>query len=115
MEIVRHESNGRMSKVVIYNNTLYVSGQTARGVEEDIKKQTQAVLEKIEQILRQYGSGKDKLLSATIYLKDMSLFEGMNSVWDSWVIPGNEPARATVQAALADSGLLVEVSVIAAV
>ena len=115
MEIVRHESNGRMSKAVIYNNTLYVSGQTASGVEGDIKTQTRAVLEKIEKILLQYGSGKDKLLSATIYLKDINLFQEMNSVWDNWVLPGNEPARATVEAALAASSLLVEISVIAAV
>ena len=44
----------------------------------------------------------------------MSLFQGMNSVWDAWVIDGFEPARATVQAAMASKEILVELSVIAA-
>ena len=44
----------------------------------------------------------------------MSLFQGMNSIWDSWVIDGFEPARATVQAEMASKEILVEMSVIAA-
>ena len=39
----------------------------------------------------------------------------MNSVWDAWVTPGCEPARACVEARMARESLLVEMTVTAAV
>ena len=42
-------------------------------------------------------------------------FAGMNAVWDAWVVPGQTPPRATVQAALAKPGWKIEVVVTAAV
>ena len=45
----------------------------------------------------------------------MALFDQMNSVWDAWVTPGNEPARCCVEAKMASAAILVEISVIAAV
>ncbi len=114
MEIKRFEGTGRMSRVVEYNQTIYLCGQTAKLDGDTIELQTKGVLKKIEDLLEKYGSDKKHVLSITIYLKDMSLFQGMNSVWDSWVIDGFEPARATVEAAMASKELLVEMSVIAA-
>jgi len=114
MEIKRFEGTGRMSRVVEYNQTIYLCGQTAKLDGDTIELQTKGVLKKIEDLLEKYGSDKKHVLSITIYLKDMSLFQGMNSVWDSWVIDGFEPARATVEAAMASSEILVEMSVIAA-
>jgi len=108
MEIKRFEGTGRMSKVVEHNNTLYLSGLT--NDEGDMKEQTAAV----EAILNQYGSDKNHILSATIYVKDMALFADMNSVWDAWVENGNEPARACVEANMARENLLVEISIVAA-
>ena len=118
MDIKRFESDGRLSRAVIHNGVLYISGLTNRGTDDengDIKEQTQLVLDRIEQVLQQYGSGKDKLLSATIHLKDISMKDAMDSVWKKWVIPGKEPARTTVQASLSDSKLLIEITMIAAV
>jgi len=115
MEITRYDGNGRMSAGVIYNHVLYLSGLTARGTAYDAKEQTRVVLEKVEKNLEKYGSGKDKLLTATIYLKDMSFFAEMNEVWDSWVLPGAAPTRACVQAPLAAEELIVEIVVTAAV
>ena len=114
MEIKRFEGTGRMSRVVEYNQTIYLCGQTAKLDGDTIELQTKGVLKKIEDLLEKYGSDKKHVLSITIYLKDMSLFQGMNSVWDSWVIDGFEPARATVEAAMASKEILVEMSVIAA-
>jgi enamine deaminase RidA (YjgF/YER057c/UK114 family) len=54
------------------------------------------------------------LLSANIWLADISRFDEMNQVWDAWVAPGNTPARATVQSALARPTHLVEIMVVAA-
>ncbi|MEG1782615.1 MAG: RidA family protein [Oscillospiraceae bacterium] len=109
MTIRRFEANGRYSKVVEHGGIIYISGQTCSDPKGDIKQQTAEVLEKIDAILEKYGSDREHLLTATIYIKDMTLFKDMNSVWDNWVIPDNEPVRACVEAKLAASSLLVEV------
>jgi len=59
------------------------------------------------------GSDKSKLLSATIYLANMASYNEMNEVWDAWVDSGDTPARATVEARLAQPKFLVEISVVA--
>ncbi len=108
-EIRRFESNGRFSKVVEHNGVIYIAGQVCNDPSGDIKKQTAEVLEKIDAILERYGSDKEHMLSATVYISDMALFKDMNSVWDSWVVSGNEPTRACVEAKMASPSLLVEI------
>lgn len=114
MEIKRYEGTGRMSRAVVHGDTIYLCGQTAGQAGGDIIAQTQGVLERVEELLEKYGSDKEHILSVTIYLKEIFLFEEMNSVWDSWVVPGCEPARACVETKLASDSLLVEMTVIAA-
>lgn len=113
MSIQRYEGNGRMSKAVVFNNTIYLCGQTCG--EGDIKGQTAGVLAKIEELLNKYGSDKENILSITIYIKNMKNFDDMNSVYDAWIVDGCEPARACVEAKMAREQLLVEMSVVAAV
>lgn len=115
MEIKRYEGTGRMSRAVVHNETIYLCGQTCGDADKDIKEQTKVVLQKIEDLLDKYGSDKCHILSTTIYLKDISLFEEMNEIWDGWVINGSEPARACVEAKMAREHILVEMSVVAAV
>lgn len=112
MEIKRYEGTGRMSRAVVHNNTVYLCGQTSS--EGDVKEQTKAVIAKIEDLLNKYGSSKQHILSATIYLKDMSMFADMNEIWDGWVEEGFEPARACVEAKMAREQILVEISIVAA-
>ncbi len=114
MEIKRYEGTGRMSRVVEHNNTLYLCGQTAMDAGTTMELQTKEVLNKVEALLEKYGSSRKHVLSVTIYVKDMSMFSEMNSVWDNWVIDCYEPARTTVEASMAREGILVEMSVIAA-
>ncbi len=114
MEIRRYEPNGRYSKVVEHNGILYISGEICSDPGADIKGQTRQVLEKIEGTLGKYGSDKNHLLYVTVFIKDMSLFREMNSVYDSWVATDNEPARVCVEAKLASPSILVEISCIAA-
>ncbi len=111
--IKRYEGTGRMSRVVEHNGTIYLCGQTA-GDKEGIIEQTKSCLQKVEDLLNKYGSDKKHILSTTIYLKDIAQFDEMNTVWDSWVEDGFEPARACVESALAREHILVEFSVIAA-
>jgi enamine deaminase RidA (YjgF/YER057c/UK114 family) len=114
MEIKRYEGTGRMSKAVVHNGTIYLCGQTAGADSLDVKEQTAGVLLKIEELLDKYGSDKNHILSATIYLKDIALFKEMNQVWDVWVEDGHEPARACVEAKMAAENILVEISIVAA-
>ena len=114
MSIERFEGTGRMSRAVRHNGVLYLCGQTSREG-GDVQAQTRDVLAKIEELLNKYGSDRNHLLTATIYLKDMGDFAAMNEVWDAWVVDGNEPTRACVKAELASPSILVEIVVSAAV
>lgn len=108
------KSDQRMSQIVIHNDTIYLSGQVG-GVDEDISAQTASCLEKIEALLKEAGSDKSKILSATVWLKSMSDFDQVNKVWDDWFSSVAPPARACGESALAHPDLLVEITVIAAV
>ena len=114
MEIRRLQPGKRMSQAVVYNNTVYLAGQVADDTNQDVAGQTRQVLASIDKLLKEAGSDKTKILSATIVLADMASFAEMNSVWDAWVSPGNTPARATVEAKLANPALKVEIMVQAA-
>ncbi|KAA3658018.1 MAG: RidA family protein [Chloroflexi bacterium] len=115
MSIKRLETSQRMSRAVIHNGTVYFCGQVAKDYDADITGQTRTTLEKLDALLESVGSNKTQLLSATIYLKNMADFQAMNAVWDAWVPEGHAPARACVEAKMARSALLVEISLIAAV
>lgn len=114
MNIERFEGTGRMSRAVRHNGMLYLCGQTDTTA-NDVQGQTKAVLAKIEDLLNKYGSDKDHILTATIYVKTMNDFAAMNEIWDAWVNNGFEPARACVQAEMARPEILVEIVVAAAV
>ncbi|OQR93511.1 translation initiation inhibitor [Thraustotheca clavata] len=112
--IVRKHVEGRYSEVVVHNGTVYLSGQLADNLDGGIEQQTRETLESIDQFLSDAGTSKERLLSVTIYLKDMADYAGMNAIWDAWVVKGATPARTTVQAALYDPKVLVEMTVMAA-
>lgn len=113
MSIQRFEGNGRLSKAVVCNGVLYLCGQTGDPA-ADIKSQTGEILLRIEKLLEQYGSDKNHLLTANIYLGDIRMFDAFNSVWDAWIENGHEPTRTCVEARAAAPGKLVEVTVSAA-
>jgi enamine deaminase RidA (YjgF/YER057c/UK114 family) len=114
MTITRLETKTRMSRIVKHNGVIYLCGQVCKDATQGINEQTSSMLDKVTELLKQAGSDKEHILSATIYLKDMKDFSQMNEVWDSWVPEGYAPARACVEAAMARDVLLVEISVIAA-
>jgi len=114
MSITRHHGNQRMSQIVIHGDTVYLAGQVAADAGADITVQTQQVLQKIEALLEEAGSDKSKILSAQIWLANISHFAQMNAVWDAWVAAGHAPARACIETRLASPDLLVEVGIVAA-
>lgn len=113
--IQRHHGNARMSKIVQHGGLIFLCGQTANGsAATGIEDQTREVLRRIDALLAEAGSDRGRLLSATIYLKQMQDFAAMNSVWETWVPSGAAPARTTVRADLASADLLIEITVVAA-
>ena len=120
MSIERRHVGKRLSDMVIHRlegtsaGTIYLAGQVASDMTADVTEQTRQVLAAIDSLLAEAGSDKTKLLSATIFLPDLANFAAMNAVWESWVVPGQTPARATVEAKLANPAYKVEIQAIAA-
>ncbi len=104
----------RMSRMVEAGDFVYLAGLTAPDRSQDVKGQTQQILDAIDGYLQQAGTSRSRLVQAQIWLKTMADFADMNSVWNDWVDPENPPARACVQAELARPDFLVEVMVVAA-
>jgi enamine deaminase RidA (YjgF/YER057c/UK114 family) len=116
MSIERIHAGPRMSQIVIHNKTVYLAGQIASGAPTgNIIEQTKNVLSNIDALLAEAKTDKSRILSATIWLTDMSTFADMNVVWEAWVVPGRTPARATVATPqLAAPELKIEIAVVAA-
>ena len=114
MSIVRHEPGKILSGAVEYGNLVFVAGTTPDDLNLDVEGQTRQVLAKIDALLAKAGSSKSKILSANIWVTDIRNRDAMNKSWIAWMDPANPPARATVEAKLADPRMLVEIAVIAA-
>jgi enamine deaminase RidA (YjgF/YER057c/UK114 family) len=112
-EIIRYGIGPRMSEAVAYNGILWVAGQVGEPG-ASVEDQTRQCLAEVDRILAAAGTDKTRILSAQIWLADMSTFAQMNAVWDKWVPQGHTPARATGEAKLATPDYSVEVIVTAA-
>ena len=113
--IERHHSNTRMSKIVKHGGVVYLCGQTSGGTPfVELQDQAREVLDRIDALLKEAGTDKGRLLTATIYLKSMSDFAKMNECWEQWLTGSPVPARTTVEVALASESLLIEITVSAA-
>jgi enamine deaminase RidA (YjgF/YER057c/UK114 family) len=113
MLIRRIESGARMSQAVVANGFVFLAGQVATDPSADVEGQTRQVLGEIDRLLGVAGTRKDRILSATIYLADVSTFAQMNKAWEAWVPADAKPARATVEASLVAPEYKVEIQVVA--
>jgi enamine deaminase RidA (YjgF/YER057c/UK114 family) len=114
MSIKRLEVGKRLSQAVVHGDTVYLAGIVADDFDSDAKTQTTQILDKIDRLLASAASDKRKILSATVWLADIRDYEAMNSIWDAWVPAGEAPARACVEARLAQPKIRVEIRVTAA-
>ncbi|WP_439501908.1 RidA family protein [Aminobacter ciceronei] len=109
------QSGSRMSQAVVYGGMVYIAGQVANDRKASIESQTRDVLAKIDQLLAEAGTSKSRLVAVNVFLPQIGDFEAMNSVYDAWVDPERLPARACVEARLADPDLRIEITAVAAV
>jgi enamine deaminase RidA (YjgF/YER057c/UK114 family) len=113
--LTRIEAGARMSQAVVHDGRVFLAGQVANETKGmSVAEQTAEILAGIDRLLKRAGTDKTRLLSANIWLADISTFAEMNSVWDKWVVAGRTPARATVEAKLAAPEYTVEIMVTAA-
>lgn len=111
---------GPYNQAVAFNGLLYVSGQIAINpatgdlVLESIEAETERVLQNLKAIVEAAGSSLEKVLKATVFVKDMNLFSRINVVYGEYFKPEFAPARELVQVSELPKFVNIEISVIAA-
>ena len=81
-------------------------------VEGGIAAQTRQVLENLKGVLIASGSSLDRVVKATVFLKNMADFSAMNEVYAEY-LGSARPARSTVAVAELPRGALVEIDLVA--
>ena len=112
--ITRHMRTPIMHRAVEHAGTVYVAGVIGDDVAQSMKGQTASALSKIEKVLVEAGTSKRNLLSATLYITDMSQKGAMNEAWGEWLTTGTMPTRATIGVADLGENVLIEIVVTAA-
>jgi 2-iminobutanoate/2-iminopropanoate deaminase len=112
-------ANGHYSQCIEHNGTIYISGQlpvdiATKQIPEGIESQTKLVLEKIECILTEAGSSREKVIQMRIYISDISLWEKVNAVYSSF-FEGHKPVRCVVPVGDLHYGCLIEIECVAGV
>ncbi|MFB4214127.1 RidA family protein [Shouchella sp. JSM 1781072] len=110
---------GPYSQGMIVNNVFYSSGQiplTAEGelVNGSVEEQTHQVFSNLKAVLAEAGSSLDKVIKATVFIKDMNDFPLINEVYGEY-FSEHQPARSCVEVARLPKDVLIEIEVIALV
>lgn len=110
---------GPYSQAVQWGNLVFTSGQiplTAEGqlVEGGIEEQTHQVFRNLKAVLEEAGTSLDKVLKATVFLKDMNQFTQINAIYEAY-FGSHKPARSTVEVARLPKDVLVEIELIATI
>lgn len=114
------EPLGHYSQAVVHNGLVYVSGQLAIDPKNSdrqvtsIQEETELTLQNLKEVLRASGSDLNKVLKATIYITDISLWADVNAVYAK-MFGDHKPARAAVPTKDLPRGFRVEIEAIAAV
>ena len=80
---------------------------------DSIYEQAKGTLKRIDESLALCGTDKSRILSALVYIQDMSRKGELNRAWDEWVDRNNPPMRACLGVTL-EPPHLVEIVVTAA-
>jgi 2-iminobutanoate/2-iminopropanoate deaminase len=109
---------GPYEQAIKANGFIYTAGQipidpkTGNFVEGGITAQTRQVLENLKAVLEAGGSSLDRVVKATVFLKNMADFAAMNDVYAQY-LGGAKPARSTVAVADLPRGALIEIDLVA--
>lgn len=114
-DIRRVDTVGRLSRVVVHGGIAYVSGTLADDASVSVEEQTTNILAKVDGFLAEAGSHKTRILSATVWLRDIADAPRMNKVWEAWMPKGYAPSRSCVQSVPGRAEFAVEIALNAAV
>ncbi|WP_069130337.1 RidA family protein [Rhodohalobacter halophilus] len=109
---------GPYTQATVHNGVVYCSGQIALDpitnevVQGGVKEQTHQVLKNLSEVLKEAGSGLDKVLKCTIFLDDMREYPNVNEVYGTY-FSDNLPAREAVAVEALPKYVKVEISCIA--
>ena len=109
---------GPYAQAIKVGGFVYTAGQialdptTGNLVEGDIASQTRQVLENLQSVLKAAGSSLDRVVKATVFLRNMADFAAMNEVYAAF-FGDHKPARSTVQAARLPKDVKVEIEAVA--
>lgn len=109
---------GPYSQAIRASGLVFVSGQVAidpatqQVIAGDVAAQTERVMKNLSAILKAAGSGLEKVVRSTVFLKNMGDFAAMNEVYGKY-FNAAPPARSTVEVARLPKDVLVEIDVIA--
>ncbi len=108
---------GPYSQAIKVKGMVYTSGQIplrpdGEMIEGDIKEQTRQVLKNLDAVLKEAGSGLDKIVKTTIYLTEMDNFLAVNSIYAEF-FSGSYPARSTVAVKSLPKGADIEIDAVA--
>ena len=110
---------GPYSQAVMFDDTLYTSGQicinpeTGNLVLDNINMETEQVMINLKAVLEAAQMNFDNVMKATIFIKNMDDFQDINGVYGSYFDEAHAPARETVQVARLPKDVNVEISLIA--
>jgi 2-iminobutanoate/2-iminopropanoate deaminase len=114
------EAIGPYAQAMRVGNLIFTAGQapidpaTQHLVPGGIAEQTKRVLENLKAVLEEAGSSLDRVVKATVFLKDLNDFSMMNAVYAKYLVfDGEAPARTTVEVARIPKDALVEIELIA--
>jgi enamine deaminase RidA (YjgF/YER057c/UK114 family) len=105
----------RYPAALVHNGTIYFSGCIARDFGGGLYEQTKDILAQLEAILAAAGSDKKRILSTTVFLRDIEQYEEHHRAWTEWWDSESKPTRTGVEAKLFHPDCRVEIQVIAAV
>ena len=114
------EPKGHYSPAVKHNGLIFVSGQlpinhqTGEVETGAIELQTEIALRNVEAVLKAANSDLNHVLSVTIYVSEMELWDKVNEVY-ARVLGEHKPARAIVPVKDLHFGTKIEIQAIAAV
>ena len=109
---------GPYSQAIRAGDVVYVSGQipldpaTGEKVEGEIEDEARQVLANLKAVLEAADSGMDRVVKATVYLTDLSLFPRVNAVYAEAFDSDPAPARVTVGVAALPLGAQLEIDAI---
>ena len=111
---------GPYAQGVRVGNLIFTAGQipidpaTQQVVAGGIAEQTKRVLENLKAIVEEAGSSLDRVVKATVFLKDLNDFSAMNAVYAAYLeFDGESPARTAVEVSRLPRNVLIEIELIA--